>query len=191
LNDLIGVRQFNDIPGPLQNTMVGRLLAYHNLGHAFQHHDRPELLIIMCMDYRESLRIPDNFAYVIRLAGARVRRRDFNVSYAVSVGGVTSIAVIGHTDCGMVNVASKQEAFVRGLMERGEWTSETARAHFESSAPAHEIGSETESAIKGAERLRQTYKKVMAVPLIYRIEDRLLYLPARWKQSVQRDQSAR
>jgi carbonic anhydrase len=135
------------------------------------------------MDYRESLRVPDNFAYVIRLAGARVRRRDFNVSYAVGVGGVTSIAVIGHSDCGMVNVASKEEAFVRGLEERGDWESETARSHFANSAPIHEIGSETESAIKGAEQLRQTYKKVMAVPFVYRVEDRLLYLPARWKQS--------
>jgi len=183
LNDLIGVRQFNDIPGPLQNTAAGRLLAYHNLGHAFQHHDRPELLIVMCMDYRESLRIPDNFAYVIRLAGARVRQRDFNVSYAVGVGGVTSIAVIGHTDCGMVKVASKEEEFVRGLMERGGWESETARSHFASAAPVHEIGSETESAIKGAERLRQRYKKVMAVPFVYRVEDRLLYLPTRWNES--------
>ena len=137
----------------------------------------------MCMDYRENLRIPANFAYVIRLAGARVRQRDFNVSYAVGVGGVQSIAVIGHTDCGMINVAFKEEAFVKGLMERGDWNSEAAHSHFASSAPIHEIGSETESAIKGAERLRQIYKKVMTVPLIYRVEDGLLYLPSRWKQS--------
>jgi carbonic anhydrase len=181
LKDLIGVRQFNDIPAPLQNTAVGRLLAYHNLGHAFQHHDRPELLIIMCMDYRESLRLPDNFAYVIRLAGARVRQRDFNVSYAIGVGGVSSIAVIGHTDCGMVGVAAREEAFVQGLMERGGWESETARSHFASSALVHEIGSETESVIAGAERLRRIYKKIMAVPFVYRVEDRLLYLPARWR----------
>jgi carbonic anhydrase len=182
LKDLIGVRQFNDIPGALQNTTFGRLLAYHNLGHAFQHHDRPEMLIIMCMDYRESLRLPDNFAYVIRVAGARVRQRDFNVSFAIGVGGVSSVAVIGHTDCGMVNVGAKEEAFVGGLMERGGWDSETAHSHFSSSAEIYEIGSETESVIAGAERLRQIYKKIMAVPFVYRVEDRLLYLPARWKQ---------
>ncbi|HKF57105.1 MAG TPA: carbonic anhydrase [Blastocatellia bacterium] len=182
MKDLIGVSQFNDIPGSLQNTAVGRLLAYHNLGHAFQHHDRPELLIIMCMDYRESLRIPENFAYVIRLAGARVRQRDFNVSYAIGVGGVSSIAVIGHTDCGMVSVDAKEEAFVRGLMERGGWESETARSHFASSAPVYEIGSETESTIMGAQRLRQIYKKIMAVPFVYRVDDKLLYLPVRWKE---------
>jgi len=181
LKDLISVAQFNDIPAPLQNTAVGRLLTYHNLGHAFQHHDRPELLIVTCMDHRLGLRTPDSFAFVIRLAGARLRQRDFGVSFAIGVGGVTSIAVIGHTDCGMVNVASREEQFVRGLTERAGWESEAAHSHFEASAPVHEIGSETQSAVNGARRLREAYKKIVAVPLIYRVEDKLLYLPKEWK----------
>jgi carbonic anhydrase len=181
LKDLISISSFNDIPAPLQNTAAGRLLAYHNLGHAFQHHDRPELLIVMCMDYRASLRTPDNFAYVIRAAGARVRQRDFSVSYAIGVGGVTSIAVIAHTDCGMINVATKEGEFVRGLTENGGWELEAAQTHFRSSAASYEIGSETESAVKGAERLREIYKKTTVIPFIYRVEDRLLYLPKQWK----------
>ena len=182
MNDLISIKAFNDIPGPLQNTVIGRLLAYHNVGHAFAHYERPELLIVMCMDYRESLRLPENFAYVIRVAGARVRQPDFGISYAIGVGGVTSIAVITHSDCGMVNVASKEEQFVHGLVERAGWESDTAQSHFASSAPVHEIGSETTSAVVGARRLGETYKKITAIPLVYRVEDKLLYLPKQWRQ---------
>jgi len=181
LKDLISVAQFNDIPAPLQNTAVGRLLAYHNLGHAFQHHDWPELLVVTCMDFRVNLRIPEGFAFVIRVAGARIRQRDFNVSFAIGVGGVTSIAVIGHTDCGMVNLASREEQFVAGLGERAGWESEAAHSHFAGSAQVYEIGSETDSAVNVARRLRETYKKILVAPLVYRVEDKLLYLPKEWK----------
>jgi carbonic anhydrase len=177
LNDLIPVTSFNDIPGELQNTAIGRLLGYHNLHHAFLHHAEAELLIITCIDYRISLRIPDDFAYVIRIAGARIRQRDFNVSYAISVGRLGSIALITHTGCGMINVASKEEQFVNGLTERFGWESQAARSHFTSAAPLYEIGSETESALKAAERLRDTYSRLLVAPLVYRVEDRLLYLP--------------
>jgi carbonic anhydrase len=177
LKDLVSVTSFSDIPASLQNTAVGRLFAYHNLHHAFQHHAGPELLIVMCMDYRENLRIPDDFAYVIRAAGARVRQRDFSVSYAIAVGGVRSIALIAHTECGMINVASKEDEFVRGLTEGAGWESEMARSHFTSSAPLYEIGSETKCVLNGAERLRETYSQVLVAPLVYRVEDRLLYLP--------------
>src|SRR5262245_43135122 len=172
LKELISITAFNDIPGPIQNTALGQLLAYHNLGHAFGHHPRPELLIVMCMDYRQSLRIPDNFAFKIRVAGARVRHRDFSLSYAIGVGGVTTIAVIGHSDCGMINVASREEQFVSGLMERCGWEQETAQSHFASSAPVYEIGSETRSVIRSAERLRKTYENILVVPFVYLIEDR-------------------
>src|SRR5215469_5643006 len=145
LKDLDPIASFNDIPPGLQNTAIGRLLAYHNLRHAFQHHARPDLLIVTCMDYRVSLRIPDDFAFVIRVAGARVRQREFGISFAIGVGGVTSIAVITHTGCGMINVATREGEFVRGLADRGGWDADAARSHFESSAPVYEIGSETES----------------------------------------------
>jgi carbonic anhydrase len=77
----------------------------------------------------------------------------------------------------MINVASKEEQLVNGLTQSMGWEPQTARSHFTSSGPLYEIGSETESALKGAERLRETYNRVLVAPLVYRVEDRLLYLP--------------
>ena len=69
------------------------------------------------MDSHKRLRQPENFAYIIRTGGANLRDSEFEVSYAIAVGGVTAIALIGHTHCGMVNLISKRESFVQGLVE--------------------------------------------------------------------------
>jgi carbonic anhydrase len=42
------------------------LLEYHNLGRALDVCTKAQLLIGMCMDNRKHLRIPDNFAFIIR-----------------------------------------------------------------------------------------------------------------------------
>jgi len=66
----------------------------------------------MCMDNRKHLHMPDNFAFIIRTGGANLRYSEFKVSYAIAVGGVRHIALIGHSKCGMVNLAARKEAFV-------------------------------------------------------------------------------
>ena len=43
---------------------------------------------------------PDNFAFILR------------------VGGVSFIALIGHSHCRMVNLASRKGLFIQGLMKR-------------------------------------------------------------------------
>ena len=60
----------------------------------------PDLLIGMCMDHRKDLTIPNEFAYVLRSAGANFRDSSFEISYAV--------------------------AFVQGLVDRAGWTAEKA-----------------------------------------------------------------
>jgi carbonic anhydrase len=77
----------------------------------------------------------------------------------------------------MIDVVSKEQEFIRGLTQGAGWEAEMARSHFTSSATLYEIGSETGSVLNGAERLRETYSQVLVAPLVYRVEDRLLYLP--------------
>jgi len=128
------------------------------------------------MDNRNHLHIPYNFAYIIRTGGANLRYSEFKVSYSIAVGGVKAIAIIGHTNCGMVNLMSRKEQFIKGLMQAVEWEEELAEQHFMSYAPMFEIGSEIDFVVTEARRLRKRYPNILVAPLMFRIEDNLIYL---------------
>jgi carbonic anhydrase len=119
---------------------------------------------------------PDNFAYIIRSGGANLRSSEFKVSYAIAVGGVGAIALISHNQCGMVNLMARRELFIRGLVENAGWDEEWAQEHFMHFAPMFEIGNEVDFVLSEAKRLRLRYPKIQVAPLIYRVEDNLLYL---------------
>ncbi len=69
---------------------------------------------------------------------------------------------------------ARQQAFVDGLVDAG-WQKEWAEAHFMHFAPMFEIGNEVDFVLSEAKRLRQRYPAVTVAPLIYRVEDNLLY----------------
>ena len=159
-----------------RNTPIGLLLEYHNLGRVLDPVTQAQLLIGMCMDNRKHLRIPDNFAYIIRAGGANLRYSEFKVSYAIAVGGIRTIALIGHTQCGMVNLVARKELFIQGLVENAGWDREWAEEHFMHFAPMFEIGNEVDFVLSEAKRLRMRYPKILVAPMMYRVEDNLLYL---------------
>lgn len=168
------VHTYEDIPEAYAATPIGLLLEYHNLQRPLEHYNQAHLLIGMCMDHRKHLRIPDNFSYIIRAGGADLRPSAFKVSYAIAVGGVRAIALIGHNNCGMVNLMSKHDLFVRGLVEGAGWDEEYAEQHFISFAPLFEIGNEIDFVLSEAQRLRSRYPRILVAPLIYNIDDGLL-----------------
>lgn len=127
------------------------------------------------MDNRKSLRIPDNFAFILRSGGANLRYSEFKVSYAIGVGKVRSIALIAHSNCGMVNLNSKKQVFVEGLVEAAGWDRGGAEEHFKHFSPMFEIGNEMEFVLSEAKRLRQRYSGIQVAPLYYKVEDNLLY----------------
>ena len=165
----------DDILPEYRGTPVGLLLEYHNLERAAGSSRAPQLLIGMCMDSRKSLRMPNDFAFVLRTAGANMRDNEFRISYAIAVGGVRTIALIAHTDCGMAKLAQRREQFIRGLMDAAGWDEARAVKHFEESAPKFGIRDEVEFVLREAERLRGIYPRIEIVPLLYRVEDDLLY----------------
>src|SRR4030067_2898473 len=114
---LQSVSKPEDIFSEYRDAPIGLLLEYHNLNRSLDAHAQAQLLIGMCMDNRKRLRIPDNFAHIIRAGGANLRYSEFKVSYAIAVGGVKSIALIGHTHCGMVNLVAQRELFIQGLVD--------------------------------------------------------------------------
>lgn len=176
MNRLVPVNTESDIPAIYRDTPVGRLLEYQNLGKPHEPTDKAQILIGMCMDNRKYLHIPDNFAFIIRSGGANLRYSEFKVSYAIAVGQVEYIALIGHNNCGMVNLVSRREAFIEGLVSVAGWEKTKAEEHFMNYAPMFEISNETDFILSETVRLRQRYPKVTIVPLMYLIEDNRLYL---------------
>ncbi len=87
------------------------------------------MLIGMCMDNRKNLWVPDNFAYIIRSGGANLFYHEFQVSYAIGVGGVQHIALIGHTNCEMVQLEERKDKFINGLAINAGWEKDTAQMH--------------------------------------------------------------
>ena len=111
---LMTISSVQDIPEEFRDTPIGLLLEYHNLKRPLDLYTKPALLIGMCMDNRKHLHIPDNFAFILRAGGANLRYSEFKVSYAIAVGNVHCIALIGHNQCGMVNLIDRKEQFIRG-----------------------------------------------------------------------------
>lgn len=176
MNELIKINSLEDIPVQYLNTPISRLLEYHNLNRSYDTFTQAELLVGMCMDNRKKLRIPENFAFIIRSGGGNLRYSEFKVSFAIAVGGVSYIALIGHNHCGMVNLVSKKDKFVNGLIEKAGWNKESAEEHFFNFAPMFEIDNEVRFVISEAKRLRLRYPKITIVPMMYLVEDNMISL---------------
>ncbi len=176
MNRLISIQSTKDILPEYLNSPVGLLLEYHNLNRPFEVYQNAQLLIGMCMDNRKHLHIPDNFAFIIRSGGANLRYSEFKVSYAISVGGIKHIALIGHNNCGMVNLIARKNEFINGLVEIAGWDRERAEEHFMTFAPMFEITNETDFILSETKRLRLRYPKITIAPMLYLVEDNKLYL---------------
>ncbi|MDD5362469.1 MAG: carbonic anhydrase [Ignavibacteria bacterium] len=172
---LILVNTYEDILPAYMKTPIGLLLEYHNLSRKPDEYEKAQLLVGMCMDNRKHLHIPDNFAFIIRSGGANLRYSEFKVSYAISVGKVSHIALIGHNHCGMVNLIERKNEFISGLVETAGWKKEKAEEHFNTFAPMFEIGNEIDFILSETKRLRLRYPKITIAPLMYLVEDNKLY----------------
>lgn len=175
MTTILPVNYRSDILPEYRGTPVGLLLEYHNLERALGSGPGHQLLIGMCMDSRKVLRIPHDFAFVLRTAGANMRDNEFRISFAIAVGGVRTIVLIAHTDCGMTRVAHLHDEFVRGLVEYAGWDVARAERHYSESVPRFAIDNEVDFVMRESERLRALYPGITVVPLLYRIEDDLLY----------------
>lgn len=172
---LLPIQSMNDILLEYRNTPIELLIEYHNFNRPIDTFDKAQLLIGMCMDNRKHLHIPDNFAFIIRTGGANLRYSEFKVSYAIAVGHVRHIVLIGHNNCGMVNLISRKDQFINGLIESTGWDKEQAEEHFMHFAPMFEVGNETDFILSETKRLRLRYPKIKIAPMIYLIEDNKLY----------------
>ena len=86
------------------------------------------------------------------------------------------IALIAHTQCGMVNLSARKELFVEGLVTRAGWDRDLAEKHFKEFAPLFEIGNEVDFILMQAKHLRSKYPRITIAPMLYKVEDNRLYL---------------
>jgi len=172
---LLSIKNKIDIPFEYRNTPVGLLLEYHNLNRHFDTYSKAEMLIGMCMDNRNQLRTPANFAFIIRAGGTNLGLCDFYVSYAIGVGDIKYIALVTHNDCGMVNLESKKERFIAGLVKNAGWEINKAEEYFKSNFNDFEILNEIEFITNQTEVFRKKYPKIKTVPLYYNVNDFKLY----------------
>jgi carbonic anhydrase len=172
---LVAVKQKSDIFEKFRDTPVGMMLEYHNLNKPFETYTKAQLLVGMCMDNRKFVKLPDNYAYVIRTGGGNLRYSEFKVSYAIAIGGVTAIALFAHNNCGMVNIMSKQEDFINNLVKNAGWDAEWAKEHFDHFAPMFEIGNEIDFVLSETKRLNLRYPKILVAPLYYNVDDNMIY----------------
>ncbi|MFH0919073.1 MAG: carbonic anhydrase [Fibrobacterota bacterium] len=173
--NLIAVDKSGDVLPQYQKTPVSDLLEFHNLGREFEPFDKARLLIGMCIDNRKQLRLPGNFAFIIRTGGANLRYSEFKISYCIAIGGVKCVVLIAHSLCGMVNVFSQKDLFVNGLVEHAGWSHEQATDHFMSYAPMFQIGNEIDFILSETRRLCSRYPNILIAPLFYRTEENRLY----------------
>jgi carbonic anhydrase len=176
MNRLVNVSKPGDIFPEYRQTPIGLLLEYHNLNRIPDAYTHAKLLIGMCMDNRNQLSIPDNFSFIIRTGGANLRYSEFKVSYAIAIGNIQHIALIAHNSCGMVNLISRRDQFINGLVEKAGWERGWAEEHFMHFAPMFEIGNEIDFVISESQRLRMRFPKIQVAPMMYKVEDKRLYL---------------
>lgn len=173
---IIKVTDIDQIPDNLINTPIGDLIKFQNLKKERENYEYAKLLIAMCMDNRKQLRIPENFAYIIRTGGANLRYSEFKVSYAIAIGGIKHIALIAHNKCGMVNLVSKREEFINGLVKNAGWDRARSEEHFMNYAPMFEIDNEIEFVINESKRLSSKYTGILVTPLFYNVDDNMISL---------------
>lgn len=174
MDRLIEITSTNDIKRELRNTPIGKLLEYHNLGREFGQYENAQLLIGTCIDFRVKLNIPDNFAYVIRTAGANLQNCDFNVSFPLSIGRLNYLALIGHTDCGMAKLSSLKDQYIEGMIDVVGWDKNKAEESYFYSQPKFEIGNVVQFILNETARLRKKYPNIVIAPLLYSVDDRKL-----------------
>ena len=154
-----------------QGTPIADWLCYHNLGDGRHSYDSPELLIITCMDFRIDLHVPKKFAYVLRLAGANLRHREFDVACALAFAGIRHICVVGHTDCAMESLKDKRQDFVSGLERVAGWSKGKADLQFDLIAPRLTLPHVASFTRFQAGWLERRFPGVVVSPLIYDVKD--------------------
>ena len=122
------------------------------------------------------LHLPKGFAYTLRTPGSRLQGLEFAISYAIAMGGVRALAVIGHSDCAMTKLKELKERFVKQLDRwHTGWEEQECLRHFEQWVPTFHIKDMNDHILSQVQLISGIFPDLLVVPLIYRVEDGRLY----------------
>lgn len=169
-----------DIPAQYKGTPLEKLILYHNFHDEYKDKigpsEAPEMVIAMCMDFRHQLKTPENFAYIMRTAGANIMNLDFMVSVAVGAGKTAHMAIIGHNDCAMAHLDEKKENMIEGLVNLAGWEAGQAADYFARYAPSFTTGNAAEFTTRQTRHYQKFYPGVQVASLYYKFDDHKLWL---------------
>ncbi|MCX7782833.1 MAG: carbonic anhydrase [Meiothermus sp.] len=144
---------------------VHTLLRSHNEGLSFPPFIHPVLAVVTCMDFRIHLRMPENFAFVLRTGGANPEPVEPYLAFSVARMGIQAIALIGHTDCAM----QYPDPYVLNHLPADD---ELIR-HYRAQIAALAIGEVELFTGRQARKLGERLG-LPVLPLLYRVEDHRL-----------------
>ncbi len=177
---LFPVLSTEEVPEALRGTPLETLLKGQNLGLIDEHQAHGAALLIgMCIDFRNALSIPRDWAYIVRREGANMAGAVFAVALALSKG-VRYMALIAHNNCAMANTSEHREQFIDVLTKGFSWESDRAVEFFDSHSLSREIGNELDFVVEEADRIEKLFPGLKVVPLLFRVEDSHLYLIYDW-----------
>lgn len=159
-------------------TPIEELFLFHNGGkEASGICEEPQLIVSLCMDQRIALHLPAGFAYTLRTPGSYIQGLEFAISYAIAMGGVRALAIIGHTDCAMTKIKEVKRRFVKRLDTwHTGWSAKDALKHFNKWAPTFYIENMEDHVRAQAAWISDIFPDLLVAPIIYRVEDHRLYL---------------
>lgn len=170
-----GVKQKSDILAGYRGTPIYDWICFHNLREGLDSYESPRLLIVTCMDFRIDLHVPKRLAYVLRLAGANLRHREFDLACVLAFAGIQHVCLVGHTDCAMESVKDKREVFASGLQRVGGWSKTRAELQFDLCAPRLNLPNVIDFILFEGAWLERRFPGILVAPLIYDVKDGILY----------------
>ena len=165
-------------PSRYAGTPIEELFLFHNKREVGPlSFDKPRLIVSLCMDQRISLHLPQGFAYSLRTPGGHFQGLEFAVSYAIAMGGVRALAIIGHTDCAMTKLQGLKDRFVKQLDDwHSGWEAKDALMHFDKWAPLFYVKDMRQHLLAQVRWISQIFPDLLVAPLMYHVEDHRLYL---------------
>lgn len=164
-----------DILQAYRGTPIEAWLRYHNGGQGPRFYDFPQLLIVTCMDFRIQLRVPEKLAYVLRLAGANFRYREFDLACALSFAQIRHVCLVGHTLCAMESLETSRERFTMGLEKIGGWDQATAAEQFDLHVSSYSVSDGVDFILYQTAWLETRFRGLMVAPLLYDTDNHFLY----------------
>ncbi len=172
---LVELQSSANIPARWHGTPIENFIQAQNFGYPLFPHPEPQVLISTCIEFRYSLPVPNNYAYVIRTAGGRLIGSEFAVGYVLA-RGVKNILLVAHNDCGMTKIAHHKEAMIEAYVAQG-WSRAAAEGFIQSHAPRYAIKDELDALEQEYHRLKKIFTSVHVAPLFLYLSDRRVHIP--------------